>query len=54
MRIIIPSEIKELIDIQLPFLQYDEETGYSLRDDAPAEVIEVREKAIRWMRENGR
>ena len=52
MRVIIPSDIKKLIKMQEPYLHYDKKSGFTLRADAPKEVVEAREKAKAWMREN--
>lgn len=54
MRIIVPPEIKELIEKQSPYLRYEGKTGYVLREDAPPDVVEARKKAQEWFRAHGR
>ena len=53
MRVIIPDEIKRLIDIQRPFLVFDGK-GFVLKEDAPAEVVKAREITQKWSSEHGR
>lgn len=52
MRHIIPKEITEMLDKQAPYLHYVEGIGMVLREDAPPEIVEIREKTLEWFREH--
>ena len=52
MRTIIPDEIKDMLLRQRPFLHYVKGKGMVLVDDAPAEIVEMRERTQKWVDDN--
>lgn len=55
MRIEIPDDIKALTNVFAPFMVMDEETKMLvLKDDAPAEAKDAREKYHSWWLEHHR
>lgn len=48
MRLIIPEEISEKLEMQEPYLHYVKGKGMVLVDDAPKEIVKLREETLKW------
>ena len=54
MRLIIPEDIKNMIERVTPYMQYVDDVGMVLKDDAPQEIIDMKRKISEWFDENRR
>ena len=52
MRVIIPQEILDLMEMIKPYILHTEEKGCFLEENAPADVVIAKEKIINWMHAN--
>lgn len=49
MRVKVPNKIKELADIQMPYVYFNKEHDtVELRPDAPYEAVKAREEYLKW------
>ena len=52
MRVIVPDRIKNLAEIQMPYMYFNEEhDAVELRPDAPIEVVKAREEYLKWWKQ---
>ena len=55
MRVVVPDDIKKLMDIFIPYMIKNHDgTALVLRDDAPEEAIIAHRKYQEWWEQNGK
>lgn len=52
MRVIIPQEILDLMEMIKPYIQHTADKGCYLIESAPDEAVLAREKLLKWMHAN--
>lgn len=52
MRLIIPEDISKKLEMQEPFLHYVKGRGMVLVDDAPNDIIKIREETLKWFEDH--
>ena len=52
MRIIIPKEIYEKVDEIIPYFHYVEGEGYVFDQDAPEEIVKIKEEVDEWFEDH--